>query len=64
MFMWHGSISEKGLKFLKSKCSRLECIGNGDGVEYEVYIGNWPKENLPFISLILEEQQKYLVFFQ
>ena len=38
MFMWHGSISEKSLKFFKSKCCRVGCIGSGDGVEYEVYI--------------------------
>ena len=32
MFMWHGSISEKGLKL------GFGCIGNGDGVENEIYI--------------------------
>ena len=28
------------------------------------YFGNWPKKNLPFVRLILEEQQIYLVFYQ
>ena len=27
------------------------------------YFGNWPKKNLPFMRLILEEQQKYLRSF-